>query len=300
MISIVICSRSNNIPLALQYSISATIGVEYELVVIDNSGNQFSIFQAYNIGVQKANYPYICFLHEDVEFVEGSFDWGKNLIEFLSDEKTGVVGIAGSDIVTRIPAPWSFYRPAKKMNIIQGIKNNQGEVFFEQRCLPNGNKEKILPVVLLDGVFLAMRKQLFDKIHFDEKISGFHGYDFDITMQSYFHGYQNYVMYNNIRLKHFSLGNIDRKYYENLIKVFSKHEENLSIMIVENKKKWHNICAIERKQLRRFCLNLLKRKFSTKEVFKIFNYYSECIKLPISIYYLLSVYLRIYSLFRNK
>ena len=140
MISIIICSRSNNIPLALQYSISATIGVEYELVVIDNSDNQFSIFQAYNIGVQKAKYPYICFLHEDVEFVCDEIGWGRELEEILSCTETGVVGLAGSDIVTRIPAPWSFYRPAKKMNIIQGIKNNKGELFFEQRCLPSGNK----------------------------------------------------------------------------------------------------------------------------------------------------------------
>lgn len=297
MISIVICSRSNSIPLSLQRSISATIGVEYELVVVDNSKNQFSIFQAYNVGVQKAKYPYICFLHEDVEFVADYLDWGKSLIEILSHENTGVVGVAGSDIVTRIPAPWSFYRPAKKMNIIQGIKNNQGELFFEQRCLPRGNSEKCLPVILLDGVFLAMRKQLFDEIAFDEKILGFHGYDFDITLQSYFLGYQNYVMYDNIRLKHFSLGNIDKKYYENLIKVFSKYEEKLSIAVVENKKKWHNICAIERKQLRRFCLNLLKTGFSPKYVIDIFVYYSKLINLPRFKYYSLLVYFQIRCLF---
>lgn len=298
MISIVICSRSNNIPLSLQHSISATIGVEYELVVIDNSKNQFSIFQAYNVGVQKAKYPYICFLHEDVEFADYA-DWGKSLIAVLSDENTGVVGVAGSDIITRIPAPWSFYRPAKKMNIIQGIKNNQGELFFEQRCLPRGNREKFLPVILLDGVLLAIRKQLFDEIRFDEKISGFHGYDFDITLQSYFLGYQNYVMYDNIRLKHLSLGNIDKNYYENLINVFSKYEEKLSISIVENKKKWHNIYAIERKQLRRFCLSLLKKGFSKKYVIDIFSHYSKLINLPSFKYYLLLVYFQIRCLIRK-
>ncbi len=299
MISIVICSRSNNIPLSLQRSISATIGVEYELVVIDNSKNQFSIFQAYNVGVQKAKYSYICFLHEDVEFVADFLNWGKYLIEILSDENTGVVGVAGSDIITRIPAPWSFYRPAKNMNIIQGIRNNQGELFFEQRCLPHGNRERFLPIILLDGVFLAMRKQLFDEIHFDEQISGFHAYDFDITLQSYFHGYQNYVMYDNIRLRHFSLGNIDKNYYENLIKVFNKHEKDLSILFYKNKKKWHNICAIERKQLRRFCLSLLKKGFSKKYVIEMFSYYSKLINLPNFKYYLLLVYLQIWCLFRK-
>lgn len=300
MISIVICSRSNDISLSLSNSISATIGVDYELIIIDNSNNQYSIFQAYNMGVCKAKYPYLCFLHEDVEFLEDSLGWGKLLEKKLSCEKTGIVGLAGSDIITRIPASWSFHKAAQKINIVQGKKDGSGNFSFEYKRLPYNYKESFSPVFLLDGLFLAVRKQLFDKIRFDENFSGFHGYDFDISLQSYFSGYENYVMYDKIVLKHFSSGNRDRKYYENLIKVFNKHEKNLSILFEENKKKWHNLCAIERKRLRRFCMSLLKKNFSIKEVILFFKYYSNIIKLPNSVYCILLMYLFVYSLFSQK
>ena len=54
MVSIVICNRSNRISPVLEKNISETIGIEYEVVCIDNSKNQYNIFQAYNIGVAKA------------------------------------------------------------------------------------------------------------------------------------------------------------------------------------------------------------------------------------------------------
>lgn len=62
MVSIVICNRSNRISPVLEKNISETIGIEYEVVCIDNSKNQYNIFQAYNIGVAKARYPLICFM----------------------------------------------------------------------------------------------------------------------------------------------------------------------------------------------------------------------------------------------
>ena len=49
MVSIVICNRSNRISPVLEKNISETIGIEYEVVCIDNSKNQYNIFQAYNI-----------------------------------------------------------------------------------------------------------------------------------------------------------------------------------------------------------------------------------------------------------
>jgi hypothetical protein len=51
MISIVICARANDINEALKENIQNTIGVPYELIVIDNGKNEYSIFSAYNKGV---------------------------------------------------------------------------------------------------------------------------------------------------------------------------------------------------------------------------------------------------------
>jgi hypothetical protein len=54
MISCVICSRQPVISAKLKENIASTVGCEYELVVIDNSTNEYSIFSAYNEGVRCA------------------------------------------------------------------------------------------------------------------------------------------------------------------------------------------------------------------------------------------------------
>jgi len=51
MISIIICSRTASISDELTQNINQTIGIPYELVIIDNSDNLYSIFSAYNEGV---------------------------------------------------------------------------------------------------------------------------------------------------------------------------------------------------------------------------------------------------------
>lgn len=75
MISIIICSRNKNIDSELEQNILDTIGnIVYEVINIDNSTNNYSIFQAYNKGTQIAKYPYLCFMHEDILF--HTADWG--------------------------------------------------------------------------------------------------------------------------------------------------------------------------------------------------------------------------------
>ena len=66
MISIIICSMNPDISAELRQNIADTIGCEYELVVIDNSRNQLSIFQAYNRGVQRSKGDILCFMHDDL------------------------------------------------------------------------------------------------------------------------------------------------------------------------------------------------------------------------------------------
>ena len=300
MISIIVCSRKSDVSLELKESISSTIGLDFEFVVIDNSHNNYSIFEAYNLGAKRATNPYLCFIHEDVSFSKSSFGWGVLLENKLLDKKVGVVGVAGSDIVTRTPAPWSSYRFGKRMNIFQGKKGDDGILKFEKRILNCDVIEEFLPGVLLDGVFLAMRKDIFPKISFDEKLFGFHGYDFDISLQSYVSGYENYVMYSDVLLTHYSLGNINKDYYENLIKVFRKYESYFPILVGLTAQKGCDIKTIELKQIRRFSLNLMKTGFSKTDVICKLKYYVRLLKIPRYIYVLLYLYLSVVYLFRFK
>ena len=68
MISIIICSRTASISDELNQNIDQTIGIPYELVVIDNSENLYSIFSAYNEGVKRSKYEMLCFMHDDIIF----------------------------------------------------------------------------------------------------------------------------------------------------------------------------------------------------------------------------------------
>lgn len=74
MLSLIICSRTPQISEELEKNIAETIGCEYELVVIDNSKNKYSIFRAYNEGVRLAKGDNLCFMHDDILYKTA--DWG--------------------------------------------------------------------------------------------------------------------------------------------------------------------------------------------------------------------------------
>ena len=75
MISIIICNRVTEVDESILINIKECVGdVVYEVISIDNSKNGYDIFQAYNIGVRKAQYPIICFMHDDILF--HSYNWG--------------------------------------------------------------------------------------------------------------------------------------------------------------------------------------------------------------------------------
>ena len=221
MLSIIICSKHQVLPAPLLQNIDQTVGVAYEIVSIDNSESKYSIFEAYNLGVSRSQHPYLCFVHDDVYF--HTENWGVNLIQHLSLPNTGIVGLAGGNYAGRIPGSWSVYE--KSINLIQSDKQKK---LHERIKLPLDFDKAIREVVLLDGVLLAAPKLLFDKISFDEKLQGFHGYDIDISIQSTVAGYINYVAYDFV-VEHFSQGYKSRAYYENLILIFRKWENNLAL-----------------------------------------------------------------------
>ena len=98
MISIIICSRNKFLNDILAKNIQDTIGVVYEIILIDNSDNIYSIFSAYNEGINRSQYPYICFIHEDIMFRTSR--WGNLICEsFKSDQTIGMIGVIGSSVI---------------------------------------------------------------------------------------------------------------------------------------------------------------------------------------------------------
>lgn len=179
MISIIICSRYRNLSEELRKNILESIGCEYELIFIDNSEREYSIFQAYNDGVRRSKGDVLCFMHEDVLF--RSDDWGEKVMQHINeDEKVGVIGFAGTHFLPDTPMYWysSPFISQKNLNNDQGVvKEHRHEDWFAGK--------NIIDVVAVDGFCFFVRKSLFEYIRFDEETyGGFHLYDMDICMQA--------------------------------------------------------------------------------------------------------------------
>lgn len=86
-ISVIICTRQHDISPTQRANIASTIGCTHEIIVIDNSQNKYSIFEAYNEGVRRSCHDICCFMHDDVLLrTEG---WGKTIASHLTMRASG-------------------------------------------------------------------------------------------------------------------------------------------------------------------------------------------------------------------
>ena len=218
MISCIICSRQADISAELKENIASTIGCEYELVVIDNSKNDYSIFSAYNEGVRRAKGDILCFMHEDILYhTQG---WGMNVYNHLTNCCIGLIGIVGGHCMPNFPASWFTMHAISGQNL-QGVYREGNYTtdyyLFDQR--KNGNSAEVAAV---DGMWFCIPKNLFDKIRFDTTtFNHFHCYDLDICMQVIKNILQVHVIFD-ILIEHKSPGNIDITYFRELDKFYKK------------------------------------------------------------------------------
>lgn len=179
MISIIICSRNADVKSELRKNIKETIGdTPYELIVIDNSKSTYSIFQAYNQGVLRAKYPFLCFIHEDIYFKTPN--WGDMICRLSQNQDVGLLGVIGGHYMGNFSRSWGDSRLISGQ-VIQGEKDGYACEFVHNEYHDLGED-----VVAVDGLFLASKKTLFDDgtLYWDEtSYDGFHFYDMDISMQ---------------------------------------------------------------------------------------------------------------------
>lgn len=223
MISIIICSRKSDIPKSLKQNIEETIGIENELVVIDNSKDQYSIFSAYNEGVRRSKYPYLCFMHDDILY--HTQDWGKKVIYHFKDQKLGIIGVAGGHYLPNCPCSWPSSQ-VNSINILQSFWEN-GNKTIKHLIELDDIADNSIDAVAVDGVWFCINRDLFKLISFDEiTFKDFHFYDLDICLQARREGYKVKVV-SDILLEHFSFGNCDNVWMENSIIFYNKWKDNL-------------------------------------------------------------------------
>ena len=214
MISIIICSRTASISDELIYNIKQTIGIPFELVIIDNSNNFYSIFSAYNEGVKRSKYEVLCFMHDDIIFKTN--DWGINVMNRFKSSNLGAIGVAGSPYYAILPGGWW-----------SGGYISQS-IYGEQELAYQTKKDNSLPVVVLDGLWFCVRKSLFSMIRFDDTtFNGFHYYDMDISLQIQQKGYTLLSVYD-ISIQH-SSGKLDTTWLSNALLLQKKWGNKLPI-----------------------------------------------------------------------
>ena len=198
-LSVIICSINPDLCKSTVKNFNETAGIDLEFHVIDNRLSNRPIAQVYNDGGRQSEAPYLLFIHEDVAFK--SNDWGKILTDKLSEPDCGVIGFAGGSAWVPSPGAWNDVCDSNRIYNFTDCDNGISRKFIK----PINNTEEFLPVVSLDGVALAVRKDVWEKYPFDEKVlRGFHCYDIDFSVEIARH-YKNYVCYC-ITLAHFSGG----------------------------------------------------------------------------------------------
>lgn len=255
MISIIICSREKTISKSLEDNIYSTIGCEYELIVINNSENKYSIFEAYNIGILRSKGKTLCFMHEDISII--TKNWGKTVANIFDEDKNiGLIGVAGSKSKTKMPSAW-WNCPDEDLclNIIQHFSNKKKE-HWQKGFKQNTEQE----VVAIDGVFMVARK--VDTISFSKELKGFHYYDLNLSFEYLKNNYK-IVVTKRILLEHFSIGVLNESWYRLSLQFHQLYKELLPLNLLSQT----NGKVQEFKNGCKFVTNLLKLKIKREAIF---------------------------------
>ena len=300
MISIIVCSKNIQDYRILHRNIQETIGLKFEMIRINNEANSYSICEAYNLGILKSNFDIICLCHEDVSFF--TMDWGLKVDRHLEDKKVGLIGLAGSDTFSNIPNGWWVQSKYNSLHVrvLQRNKAEHSELHSvpfkyhstnkssEAGHLSKENKEE---VVVLDGVWLCGRREVFKKYRFDDQLLNvFHGYDIDISLSIHLE-YSNYVI-NDVVIMHKSIGAKTQEWVDSCIQLSEKWK-GINVVTVQNDKSRFQEIYYKCNVLYDFCLTLIVLENSSIEVRRLQNryfYFAWRLLLIPSFYLMLVIY----------
>jgi len=191
-----------------------------EILTYVNTG-QNSLSTLYNQGLSQARHDIIVFTHDDVIFENKG--WGPKIVEHFKRSEFGILGIAGT---TSLPASGVWWQDTpKRIGIIK--HQHQGKKWISKY---SGHfKDKIIPAVCVDGVFIAVdRKKLRQK--FNEEFQGFHFYDVDFCLNNHLAGVNIGIIFN-VGIIHKSYGATNEAYETNRQQFIAHYQNHLPYAI---------------------------------------------------------------------
>ncbi len=198
---IVPCFNKLDITKELVYSLQSIPFDKVEFVFIDNGSTDgtveylrqlkanfrcclnrenLGLVKAFNQGATFAKYETVVFMHNDVIIHDSS--WPERIIGFFNEHpEAGVVGLYGAKRIRK-----------------DGSYMGRGIVHAK---LNEANLQKeYVEVAVIDGLFMALKKDVFEKIGGFDPDYVMHYYDKDISLRALTAGFKNYVI--NIPFTH--------------------------------------------------------------------------------------------------
>lgn len=215
-ISIITCSVDNAKFNAFKKNVKEIFGDDVQLIRIDDA---VSIAEGYNRGIDQAYGDILIFCHDDIEFLNAN---AAEIIKYDLKEND-IVGVAGTSLVKE--GIWiSAGQPFTHGQVLHEL--NQSDSGYNLCVYGLGRDDAIVhDIQALDGLFLGVRRDVVDKVRFDEQLfDGFHLYDLDFTYAAYLKGVRIIVDYK-IHLLHKSIGKYDqnwKRYAERFNRKYSK------------------------------------------------------------------------------
>lgn len=286
MISIIICSVSEEMLANISLNIEKTIGVPYEIIAYDNSLGKKGICEVYNNGANIAKFEILCFTHEDIEYQ--TKDWGKIVLDiFYERQNVGIIGVVGSSYKASIPSGWGaegFEGETTYSNYIQSYKRKNAKTELIHH---NPGKENLANVSCVDGMWICTTKSIVMQKPFDEELlKGFHCYDIDFCLnvgQDY-----DVLVTFNILMRHFSEGSFDKHWLSDTLNIHEKWKNILPKITSDISKSKQEI--IEKRAFKSLIKSFYKKNFPLKKVFETLRLYKKDKKISMLLYIKLHYY----------
>jgi predicted O-linked N-acetylglucosamine transferase (SPINDLY family) len=216
-VSIIVCSIDADKLASVRMSYAERFaGLPHEFIAITNAK---SLAEGYNRGAAKADGEILVFSHDDIALLTP--DFAPRLLSHLA--QFDGVGVCGTRRASG--ATWDRAgRPYLAGHILHHQPGETGFLLFVAGCCPAVMRE----VEGLDGVFIAVRRQVWEALRFDEEaFDGFHLYDLDFSLRAARQGFSLAVP-QDLMLSHQSIGRFDHAWGEYARRFEAKHAANLA------------------------------------------------------------------------
>ena len=218
VLSIITCHPSSEEVPTLRHSVESNMGLGDTEIVVSVASS--SIATAYNDGARRSLGRFLLFTHSDVELLTSRAVLAAAL-RTANDPKIGVVGIAGAKVLTQTAVWWSL-----------GDQLSGACMHEDQQAQWMTAFGRYGRVVVLDGVLMLMRREVFEKVGgFDETFPFFDYYDVDLTLRVHLAGLMNTTY--PLHVLHHSIGDTRNKtgWHQNRTQFIEKWKSVLPVSL---------------------------------------------------------------------